>query len=83
MHINKRASKRESEHMRGEWAHEKEGGNTATGPVPSQVAPITAATTPSPAAMAAAAGTAAVSVTARMVTVVTVGRASEKEVWCT
>ena len=42
--------------------------------------PITAAATPLPAAMAAVAGKAAVSVTARTVTAATVGRASEKEV---
>jgi hypothetical protein len=45
--------------------------------------PITVATIPSPAAMAAAAGMAAVSVTARTVMAATVGRAGEKEVWCT
>ena len=45
--------------------------------------PITVATIPSPAAMAAAAGMAAALVTARTVTAATVGRASEKEVWCT
>ena len=28
MHINKWVSKRESEHTRGEWAHEREGGNS-------------------------------------------------------
>ena len=28
MHINEQVSKRESEHMRGEWAHKREGGNS-------------------------------------------------------
>ena len=28
MHINEQVSKRESEHMRGEWAHKRAGGNS-------------------------------------------------------
>ena len=71
------STQEESGHMRG-----RVGTATATGPAPSQVVPITAATTASPAAMAVAVRT-AMAATAGMAMVVTVGRVSKKEVQCT